>query len=200
MVDELLPRAREIGDVQVVGLALWANALLENAQGRTAAAMPLLQEAAKIAARERTWLSVFMPDAMRILVSSGRVQEATELFGSLLSFDNLFAARDLNAKESAAALLAEAAGKTDDAVELFRAAARGWHDYGSVVEEAHALLGVGRCLIALGRPDEAGSGHRLWSRRDAPDPRGGRTSGARVRSVLNLSSRPDPQETKSSQS
>jgi class 3 adenylate cyclase/tetratricopeptide (TPR) repeat protein len=155
VVDELLPRAREIGDVQVVVPALWVNALLEAARGEASHAVPMLNEAARIAEGERTWLSVLLPDAMRILLDFGRVKEATQLFESLRSLEPMFAARDLNAKESSAALLAEAAGKTDEAVELFRAAVRGWRDYGSVVEKAHALLGAGRCLIALGKPGEA---------------------------------------------
>jgi tetratricopeptide (TPR) repeat protein len=155
IVEELLPRAREIGDVQVVVLALWAKALLEHTQGRPDSAVPMLNEAGQVAERERTWFSLFLPDAMRILLASGRVQEATELFAALQALGPLFAARDLNAERTSAALLAEAAGETDEAVERFRAAALGWRDYGCVVEEAHALLGAGRCLIALGKPGEA---------------------------------------------
>jgi len=36
-----------------------------------------------------------------------------------------------------------------------RAAAARWHDFGVPYEEAQALLGQGRCLVALGRAPEA---------------------------------------------
>jgi hypothetical protein len=151
----LLPRAREIGDVQVVVLALWVNALLDTERGEGEHAVPMLNEAGHIAEGERTWLSVFLPDAMRILLALGRMKEATDLFESFRPLEPMFAARDLNAKRTSTALLSEATGKTDEGVELFRAAVRGWRDYGSVVEEAHALMGAGRCLISLDRPEEA---------------------------------------------
>ena len=40
-------------------------------------------------------------------------------------------------------------------VVLFAEAADGWRAYGQVLEHALALLGQGRCLAALARPDAA---------------------------------------------
>jgi len=42
-------------------------------------------------------------------------------------------------------MLAEAEGRTDEAVGLYREAVERWDEYGSVVERAYALLGLGRC-------------------------------------------------------
>ena len=47
-------------------------------------------------------------------------------------------------------LLAEARGEHEAASAGFAAAATGWHEFGMVYEEGQALLGQGRCLVALG--------------------------------------------------
>ncbi len=49
-------------------------------------------------------------------------------------------------------MLAEAAGDSTEAARLYAEAAERWRDFGSVPERAYALLGRGRCLVALGRP------------------------------------------------
>ena len=53
------------------------------------------------------------------------------------------------------ALLAESAGELDRAAEEFADVVARWHDFGVPYEEAQALLGQGRCLVALGRAPEA---------------------------------------------
>jgi class 3 adenylate cyclase/tetratricopeptide (TPR) repeat protein len=54
---------------------------------------------------------------------------------------------------AARAQLAEAAGDRSTATTLYADAARRWKEFGNVPERAHALLGQGRCLNALGRPE-----------------------------------------------
>ena len=51
------------------------------------------------------------------------------------------------------AQFAEAAGDRPAAADLYRDAAERWREYGNVPERAYALLGHGRCLAALGKPD-----------------------------------------------
>jgi len=53
------------------------------------------------------------------------------------------------------ALLTEARGEHEAAASAFADAAAGWHDFGVPYEEAQALLGQGRCLLALSRASEA---------------------------------------------
>ena len=50
---------------------------------------------------------------------------------------------------------AEAAGRHDDALALFRKSELGWRERSDPYEQAHALLGQARCLITLERPKDA---------------------------------------------
>ena len=58
-------------------------------------------------------------------------------------------------RTSWAALAAEAGARHMEALDWFRIAAGGWHAFGDPYEEAHSLLGQGRCLVVLGRPGDA---------------------------------------------
>ena len=53
---------------------------------------------------------------------------------------------------AARAVLAEAAGDIAEASALYAEAADRWEAFGNVPELAFALLGHGRCLVALARP------------------------------------------------
>ena len=53
---------------------------------------------------------------------------------------------------AARAQLAEHAGDHADAATLYAEAAARWQQFGNVPERAYALLGQGRCLLALGDP------------------------------------------------
>jgi class 3 adenylate cyclase/tetratricopeptide (TPR) repeat protein len=60
-----------------------------------------------------------------------------------------------HALASVRASMAAARGKHETAASGFAGAAARWHDFGVPYEEAQALLGEGRCLVALGRGTEA---------------------------------------------
>ena len=72
-----------------------------------------------------------------------------------------------HALASTQASIAEARGE-HEAAAGFADAAAGWHDFGVPYEEAQALLGQGRCLVALGRAPEAveplGQAHDIFER------------------------------------
>jgi hypothetical protein len=57
---------------------------------------------------------------------------------------------------TADAVVAEARGDPEGAAALYEQAANGWEASGNALERGQALLGLGRCLRRLGRP-EAGS-------------------------------------------
>ena len=59
---------------------------------------------------------------------------------------------DEHALCAARAQLAEHAGDHVDAATLYAEAAARWQEFGFVPERAYALLGQGRCLLALGLP------------------------------------------------
>jgi tetratricopeptide (TPR) repeat protein len=46
-------------------------------------------------------------------------------------------------------------GKLEEARDLYQQAAQRWADYGFVLEEGQAHLGLARCLIALGDNERA---------------------------------------------
>ena len=54
---------------------------------------------------------------------------------------------------AARAQLADAGGDHAQAAALYAEAAGRWQELGDVPEHAYALLGQGRCLAALGRPE-----------------------------------------------
>ena len=96
-----------------------------------------------------TWPEVVLmhPHAIRAAL---RVGDPT-LAGRLVAI--VEAVRPLNDHVIATgrALLAESAGELERAAEQFADAAARWHDFGVPYEEAQALLGQGRCLVALDR-------------------------------------------------
>ena len=58
-----------------------------------------------------------------------------------------------HALASARAYLAETDGDHNTAAHLYKQAADRWEQFGNVPERAYTLLGQGRCLSALGKPD-----------------------------------------------
>jgi hypothetical protein len=58
---------------------------------------------------------------------------------------------------AARAILAEAGGETEEAARLYSEAAERWEGFGVVPERALALLGRGRCLLALSDPAAGGA-------------------------------------------
>jgi hypothetical protein len=56
---------------------------------------------------------------------------------------------DEHARSAARAELAEYDGELSKAARLYAEAAQGWRQFGNLPECAHALLGQGRCLVAL---------------------------------------------------
>ena len=68
-----------------------------------------------------------------------------------------------NAITAARAQILEHAARHAEAAELYAAAAEQWEELGAVPEQAHALLGLGRCLLAL---DDADAGTPLLQAAD----------------------------------
>ena len=91
------------------------------------------------------------PDLVRCAVALGEIGVADQLLRRLQPglplVDHVLAACD--------AVLAEVRGEYALAAAAFADAAARWHDFGVPYEEAQALLGQGRCLVALERAPEA---------------------------------------------
>jgi class 3 adenylate cyclase/tetratricopeptide (TPR) repeat protein len=153
LATRVLPRAREIDDLQQLVPALVNSALVERASGREAAALALVEEAAAITAERaggRRFLGQHLADMVRVAA-----RPAPALARDLLATAEPTATRYRLAAATAGAVLAEVSGDPDTAAAGYAEAAAGWTAYTQVLERALALLGRGRCLTAMGDPDAA---------------------------------------------
>ncbi len=156
-----LPRAREVADPQTLIPAL-VQAALASAVGGD------LEEAAALAAEfERTargqWVDADagLPTVLRICVAAGELLLAQSLVDG--AADVAYTPMSLHATTTGRAILAEARGQIKEAAALYREAAAGWGEWGSVVERAYALLGLGRC----GDEDAAREAEAIFASLDA---------------------------------
>jgi tetratricopeptide (TPR) repeat protein len=149
---EFLPRARSIDDLQLLVPALATAAAVEQAAGEHTAARALAEEAQRVVGDRgggRWYLGQHVADLVRVCVAVG--QRATAEALAAQADDGV--ARNRYGLLAARAALAEADGALEEAVLRYDEAAARWADYGHQLERAQALLGAGRCLLALGRPD-----------------------------------------------
>jgi DNA-binding SARP family transcriptional activator/tetratricopeptide (TPR) repeat protein len=151
LVREFLPRTRKAGPQSHIP-ALAAALVVETARGDLEAAVALVDELERTT-REcdddlRTW---FRPDALRTCVRAG----ALELAERFADPQDLEIPVVKHAVVTGEAILAEAKGDLGAAERLYADAAARWETYGHVLEHAYALLGLGRCRLALGRATEA---------------------------------------------
>ncbi len=143
---EFLPRAREIGDPQILIPALTAAAWAEFSRGDVDTAVALVRELEEATREHLDWRPGTLPECLRILVAAGSIEEARRYLGSA----EPRAPRDRHDILTGRAILEEAAGELAAAVELYDEAAAAWGEFGHALERGQALLGAGRCLVATG--------------------------------------------------
>ena len=153
MIDGAPPAAREIADLQVLVPALAVAALAEQASGNQPAALELADEyEAAVRARPGQagwhWGWWFLADLVRVCVAAGELNRAAALVGDA----HPAVLRHQLSVLTARAVLAEARGELHQAAGRYAHAARGWQAYGHVLEHGQALLGLGRCRLALREP------------------------------------------------
>jgi hypothetical protein len=152
-VAALLPRARESGDPQVVVPGLSTAALVASAHGEQRRALDLVSELEGLTRGVSiVWRSECLLWPVRIAVAAGELTLAE----ALLEGSEHGSAWDRSARPAALATLAEARGRSGEAAELYARAAERWGEYGSVVERAYALIGLGRCGDAKALRDGQG--------------------------------------------
>jgi tetratricopeptide (TPR) repeat protein len=93
----------------------------------------------------------YLPEAVRTALAAGDDLLADRLSAGIDSILPM----QRNVRASLHGLLSERHGESEAAATLFAHAATRWNDFRMPYEEAHALLGRGRCLAALGKPREA---------------------------------------------
>jgi tetratricopeptide (TPR) repeat protein len=165
LATEVLPKAREIDDLQQLVPALVNAALIEQASGDHAAALALAQEAVQVTADRaggHRFRGQHLADLVRLTAEG-----APSLARGLVEQAQPTATRYRLTALTARAVLAEAAGDAERAAGLFAEAADGWKAYGQVLEHGRALLGAGRCLARLDRPEGPSTlreAHALFTR------------------------------------
>lgn len=147
----LVPRARSIVDGQVVTPVFRVAALARLARGDVAGARALVEEADELLRSRVGFRSWLLDWASRVCLAAG----AGDLLRSLVDRGVEHMTRDANSMASARAALAEIEDDDASALDRYEDAAARWRAFPSVLEHGHALAGAGRCLLALGRPDEA---------------------------------------------
>jgi tetratricopeptide (TPR) repeat protein len=145
-------QGREAETPWLAGLALLAASAVRLRLGDSEAALGLLGEMAGILRPigETTFVE-YLPEAVRIALAAGDGEVAARLAEGIESSSPL----GQHGLAVVSALLAEARGEHSKAASAFNDAASRWHEFGVPFEEAQALLGYGRCLVALGRAPEA---------------------------------------------
>jgi class 3 adenylate cyclase/tetratricopeptide (TPR) repeat protein len=150
LCDEVLPKARR-ETIDAVVPALAAAALIGHMQGETEEAIALIEELELVTNHSAHWRSRQLPTALRILVAAGRIDQANDFAHGL----KVFATRNLNCVLTGQAILTEAQGEVEEARDLYREAAERWADFGFVLEQGQAHLGLARSLLALGDREPA---------------------------------------------
>jgi class 3 adenylate cyclase/tetratricopeptide (TPR) repeat protein len=152
LLERFVPVARDAGDPQVVVPALAAAARLAMARDDPSAALDSLRD---LESRTRTGASLYRPNYLPDVVAIAFAAGAPELAAAFLETEYRSTGRQAHSVVAAQARAAEETGELDDALALYEEAAARWDDHRFVLGLAEARHGAGRCLIALGRPQEA---------------------------------------------
>jgi len=148
ITDWLVETARAGGLTDVTVEVLAAAAAARLAAGAPQQARALLGELEQTSgAREVPYYARQLAAMLRTALAAGDPELAERLAEGL---EPLFAVRE-HALCAARAQLAEAAGDHAEAALLYAEAAERWREFGNLPELGYALLGGGRCLLALGR-------------------------------------------------
>jgi class 3 adenylate cyclase len=147
--EHLAAIARETAEPQQMAQGFTGAARVLLAQGNRDRAQALLRELEQTSGiRGDNFYAALLPGLLRCALAlqdnkiAARLAESVEPRTPLVE----------HALTACRAQLTEAAGDHAEAASLYAKAAAGWHNFGNVPERAYALLGQGRCLLALGDP------------------------------------------------
>ena len=145
--DDLVIAARQSDEPQMIALAFAAAARLLLAQGRPQRARQLLAELDQIQpVRGDPYYAFRLPELVRTTLALGDVALAHGLIDGVRAVTPVAD----HALTVCRAHLAEAAGDHRQAATVYSDAARRWREFENLPELGYALLGRGRCLVALG--------------------------------------------------
>jgi class 3 adenylate cyclase/tetratricopeptide (TPR) repeat protein len=144
-------RAREYGSPEMLASAYPSAAVVRVAHGDGPGAIALLAELSDPRTTRTEAYAANLAGAVRTALAAGAPGLAAELAGAVQPRYQL----QQHAAVTARALLAEHHGQHAEAAALFADAAGRWQRFAVPWERAQALLGQGRCLLALRAPAEA---------------------------------------------
>ncbi len=151
LVEELLPKARAVGDPQILVPSIAVAALTHDLGGHPDQVVPLIEEL-DVFGEGGEWIrAIFLPVLGRALVAAGRL----DLADKLLEGADDRTPRSRSAKLTTRAAVAEARGETAEALIAYTGAVESWTEHGVALEHGLALLGAGRCMMRLEREPEA---------------------------------------------
>jgi class 3 adenylate cyclase/tetratricopeptide (TPR) repeat protein len=146
----LLKAARASGESQYMATVVAAAASLLRAQGQPEQARLALRELEqRSATRIDTDYAIVLPSLVRSALALNDLDLAASLTHGVQPVTPLHQ----HALTACRAQLAEAASNHSEAAILYADAAHRWQQFGVQPEHAYALLGQGRCLRALGKPE-----------------------------------------------
>jgi class 3 adenylate cyclase/tetratricopeptide (TPR) repeat protein len=154
LVTQLLSQARDIDDLQILVPALTASASLEQARGNSPLAVHLIEELNRVTHARgggQWYLGLDVAELARTCVAARQHALAEQL----IDHAPTRTARHQHARLTAQAALTEAVGDLHEAARLYEQVAERWTQYGHVLERGQGLLGAGRCLVRLKRPQAA---------------------------------------------
>jgi class 3 adenylate cyclase/tetratricopeptide (TPR) repeat protein len=153
LVRELLSQARDIDDLQILIPALAAAAAVE-AAGNPPLAAHLVEELSRMAQARgggQWYLGLYIAELVRTCVAA----DQHALAERLIDHAPTRTARHQHARLTAQAVLTETRGDLHEAARLYEQVAERWTQYGHVLERGQGLLGAGRSLVRLNRPQAA---------------------------------------------
>jgi class 3 adenylate cyclase len=147
-IEWLISTARTVRHAEVSGLALGVAAAALAAEAPERASLLLAEFEQLQGVRETPYYARQLPRMIRTALAARDAEIADQLVRGLEPRYPL----EEHALCAARAQLAEHTGDLTEAASLYAEAAERWREFGNVPEHAYALLGQGRCLLALGRP------------------------------------------------
>jgi class 3 adenylate cyclase/tetratricopeptide (TPR) repeat protein len=152
VLDWLESTCREMGSSDMFATGLSQTASARAALGQDEVARALLLELDQTpGVRESNQYYAYLPMIVRAALQLKETALAERLASG---FEPPYPLAE-HSRVAANAALAEARGDLREAADAYAAAADRWERFGVVPEHAFALLGQGRCLLALAQPTEA---------------------------------------------